>query len=243
VLLASVHDLSNGPVPKEEVHMLWESTYLEINTSPRDDIIVNGTPPGSPSPIGGIDPAVLAALTGGSFGAYLQSLALALSAAVAPSDGSGSDPNSEDSFEWLDDAIIVDGMILTSVDQNPNYNSLSPDQMRNILNSWRDEWVNQNLSLGISYWIAAGGTFYTDGVGIFLGIARPGLVLSGGTAAEGDEEGWDAGPDSVLYQSGPLPVAGSVAVFYDPVRNEYYTAGDVWDSELEVYVSPPPPGD
>jgi hypothetical protein len=77
--------------------MLWESTYIDLPPMSGGDIIVNGSPQSGSS--GVMDPGVIAALLGGSFGVYQQTQALVLPSQTAPGDDG--------------DEIIVDGLTRT----------------------------------------------------------------------------------------------------------------------------------
>lgn len=94
------------------------------------------------------------------------------------------------------------------------------------------------LSVGWSVVIAGGVTAYNDGMGVFLGGARPGPVIGVGTATSGNEAGWDVGPDGIVYQSGPLPIAGYEKVYHDEKRGLTYMKGEVYYEPEDRYVTP-----
>jgi hypothetical protein len=139
----------------------------------------------------------------------------------------------DENWDFVEEIVVFAGAAALSV--NEPFRDMNQALIRAIIAELRSNLTDLFVSAGWSFMgVAAGATSYTDGTGIFVGVARPGPVLSGGTAAEGNEAGWDVGPDGVLYQSGPLRDE-SVAVYYDPVRNQHYYGGDVWSDVHNMY--------
>lgn len=159
---------------------------------------------------------------------------------ISDEGGGATEPSgeSESTYDPVEGWLIQATSIALNGGNSLPFQGLSAAMIELAIERLTKHVADYYVSLGWSFGAAGGATIYSDGTGIFVGVARPGPVVSGGATAEGQESGWDVGPDSIVYQSGPVPVAGAVNIYYDPVRHSYYQAGDVWVEATGMYMSP-----
>ncbi|MDX2209089.1 MAG: hypothetical protein SFV20_01880 [Sphingopyxis sp.] len=151
-----------------------------------------------------------------------------------------------DEDNWISySEIVVTAMVAANVVPISQGSALA-DAFERMIGQLRDEANSFYLSAGWSFVVAGGITGYSDGVGIFIGLARPGLYIGAGQDASGDgngsdpsaDGGWEFGADGVVYQSGKIPITPATPVFYDPVKGDYYVPGQVWSEQHKMYLYP-----